>query len=113
VAHGIFRRFEPSALTFLGLVLAAQVPLFLWLHSAFTLVREAAVALSLIDCIFLAALGLSRACYRLFFHPLHNYPGPVLARLTKFWLASFCRDGDTFRVVRELHKRYGDVVRIG
>jgi hypothetical protein len=72
-----------------------------------------ALAISVVDFVFLSALCLSIALYRLFLHPLRKYPGPVLARLTKFWLVEVCRDGETFRVVRELHKQYGDIVRIG
>jgi hypothetical protein len=71
------------------------------------------VAIFVADFVFLAALALSITFYRLFFHPLRKYPGPVLARLTKLWLANMCRDGKVFRVVDALHKQYGDVVRIG
>jgi hypothetical protein len=97
----------------LGLILAAQAPLFLWIRSAFAPASQVAVAISVVDSVFLAALGLSITFYRLLFHPLRKYPGPVLARLTKIWFAFVCRDGKVFRVIQALHKQYGDVVRIG
>lgn len=55
----------------------------------------------------------SIAVYRLFLHPLKEYPGPVLAKLTKwygFYLTSF---GKTYIDYPALHEKYGDVVRIG
>jgi hypothetical protein len=107
----VFRRFEPSVTLFIGTVVALQAPLFLWLGSAFSANLWQAILTA--DASFLGALTVSIALYRLFFHPLRKYPGPFLARLSKLWLASVCRDGETLRVVRELHKKYGDIVRIG
>lgn len=55
----------------------------------------------------------SIAIYRLFFHPLKEYPGPFLAKLTKwygFYLTTFGRNHIIFP---ELHEEYGDVVRVG
>ncbi|KAH6962312.1 cytochrome P450 [Ilyonectria sp. MPI-CAGE-AT-0026] len=53
-----------------------------------------------------------RSIYLLFFHPLAKFPGPKLAAITDHyygfsWVGGF----HPFRL-QELHKRYGDVVRI-
>ncbi|KAH7354879.1 cytochrome P450 [Rhexocercosporidium sp. MPI-PUGE-AT-0058] len=51
--------------------------------------------------------------YRLYFHPLANYPGPVFGRMTDWytvyhaWLAN--RHTDFHR----LHQKYGEIVRVG
>ncbi|OBR05375.1 Benzoate 4-monooxygenase cytochrome P450 [Colletotrichum higginsianum IMI 349063] len=56
----------------------------------------------------------SMMIYRGFFHRLHRFPGPFLARFTNLYI--------TFKIwnkmhlhedVRKLHEKYGDVVRVG
>jgi cytochrome P450 len=47
------------------------------------------------------------------FHPLAKYPGPVLARITRFWATRHAIGGSQNRVSHELFERYGDVVRTG
>ena len=61
------------------------------------------------------AFGLyaSLISYRLFFHRLHAFPGPVLARISKFWHVGQCLDSKNYLLVQELRKRYGDFVRTG
>lgn len=46
-------------------------------------------------------------------HPLAKYPGPVVAKTTKWWAAYLGGKGDLHRYCKYLHDRYGDVVRIG
>ncbi|KAH4844123.1 hypothetical protein HBI24_216390 [Parastagonospora nodorum] len=53
--------------------------------------------------------------YNVYFHPLAKFPGPPIAGVTFYWKGyvecianrSFCHE------LIELHKRYGDVVRVG
>ena len=47
------------------------------------------------------------------FHPLAKYPGPALTKMSKFWVAYLCAQGDQHRYYKSLHDRYGDVVRVG
>lgn len=61
----------------------------------------------------LAGYLVSHICYNVFFHPLRKFPGP-------FWMGasriSYCYRLMTGRLpfdVLELHRRYGEVVRIG
>ncbi|KZP07807.1 cytochrome P450 [Athelia psychrophila] len=54
------------------------------------------------------------AAYRLSpFHPLANYPGPTLSKLSKLTLAWKMYCGRQHLYYQELHARYGDIVRVG
>jgi hypothetical protein len=49
------------------------------------------------------------AIYRLYFSPLAKFPGPKIAALT-VWYAGYhdlFRGGQYFRVVEEMHRKYG------
>jgi hypothetical protein len=63
---------------------------------------------------YIGALIFFTLAYRLSsIHPLSKYPGPVIARMSKWWAAYICARGDSHRYYKRLHDRYGDVVRIG
>lgn len=47
------------------------------------------------------------------FHPLAAFPGPVFARMSKLYFTYLVAQGDSYLVVRKLHQKYGEVVRIG
>ncbi|KIW47650.1 uncharacterized protein PV06_00324 [Exophiala oligosperma] len=51
--------------------------------------------------------------YRLWFHPLAGYPGPLLARVSSFWATSHARKLRRAHAIREAHEQYGTVVRVG
>lgn len=61
------------------------------------------------------SLWTSMLVYRAFFHPLRHFPGPRLAKLSKFWaLWQTARsDSKWYQVVEKLHRKYGDYVRTG
>ncbi|KAL0933427.1 cytochrome p450 [Colletotrichum truncatum] len=50
--------------------------------------------------------------YNLFLHPLRNYPGPLLLRATRLGFGYKLIGGTLPFDVLELHKKYGDVVRV-
>ena len=54
-----------------------------------------------------------RIIYRLYFHPLRDFPGPKLAAATSLYSAYYdlCTEGLVKRLP-ELHKKYGPLVRI-
>ncbi|KAF5251100.1 hypothetical protein FANTH_3773 [Fusarium anthophilum] len=53
------------------------------------------------------------AIYRLFFHPLAQYPGPKLAACSQLWFIQAWTSGRYPFVMRQqVHDKYGDVVRI-
>ncbi|GAP85672.1 putative cytochrome P450 [Rosellinia necatrix] len=57
-------------------------------------------------------LGAGRVVYNLFFHPLRNFPGPLICRSTNLWRTGKLFSGDLPQHVRRLHEQYGPVVRI-
>ncbi|KAF2272859.1 cytochrome P450 67 [Westerdykella ornata] len=70
------------------------------------------VALS--SVIFNAATLSSIAIYRLFFHRCRNIPGPVLARLTRFYaMYQTAKEMTYFKELDKMHQKYGDFVRVG
>ncbi len=60
-----------------------------------------------------ATLFSSVIIYRAFFHPLKNYPGPKLAKITKLWHVFKISSLDNYRQIDRLHTQYGDFVRTG
>lgn len=77
-------------------------------------VQEAAVAVSWVMTSFSASLFTSILVYRIFFHRLRSFPGPFLAKTTKFWhVSKVARNSDNFRQLDNLYHRYGDFVRTG
>jgi len=67
----------------------------------------------LLDLSYFLPLFFSIAFYRLFFHALCKFPGPFWARLSMFWMIKQIASQDRYILVDNLHKKYGDVVRIG
>ncbi|KAF8269044.1 high nitrogen upregulated cytochrome P450 monooxygenase 2 [Lactarius quietus] len=46
-------------------------------------------------------------------HPLAKYPGPLIDKTSKWWAAYLGGKGDLHRYGKDLHDRYGDIVRVG
>jgi hypothetical protein len=56
----------------------------------------------------------SIAVYRLVFHRCRNFPGPLPAKLTRFYAASLsARDVQYYKELANMHEQYGDFVRTG
>lgn len=63
---------------------------------------------------FNTGLTLSIGAYRLFFHRLKNFPGPVPAKLSRFYAMSLAAKNIQYNLeVEKLHQSYGDFVRTG
>jgi hypothetical protein len=63
---------------------------------------------------FILALLASIAVYRLFFHRCHRFPGPLGAKLTRFYAASLsAKNVQYYKEVAKMHQKYGDFVRTG
>jgi hypothetical protein len=63
---------------------------------------------------FLLGMTSSILIYRGFFHRLNRFPGPFVARLSNVyasWLA--IKEEHMYLEVQKLHRKYGDIVRIG
>ncbi|ROV95735.1 hypothetical protein VMCG_07629 [Cytospora schulzeri] len=52
------------------------------------------------------------AGYRILLHPLHSYPGPLLAKLTAWYAGSHAIKRDLHLELAKDHRKYGSVVRI-
>ncbi|ROW18107.1 hypothetical protein VPNG_00185 [Cytospora leucostoma] len=52
------------------------------------------------------------AGYRILLHPLHNYPGPLLAKLTAWYAGFHAVKRDLHLEVTKDHRKYGSVVRL-
>ncbi|KAL8287048.1 hypothetical protein RQP46_004054 [Phenoliferia psychrophenolica] len=108
VAHGIFKRREPTLPQFFALT--AAIPTL----SATVLHQPILLSFQFLG-IFLASLTTSILYYRLLSpsHPLASIPGPLLARATQLYIFSRVYFGQTRRDVQAMHVKYGPVVRIG
>lgn len=51
--------------------------------------------------------------YRVFFHPLAKYPGPLIAKITDAYQLYHAYKGDRHLEFWRLHQKYGKVVRFG
>jgi hypothetical protein len=112
MSHLIFRHLEPrsklSRATLLFVVPALLSQLIFYTG------RSLYAAVPLAFTTYIGALTFFTLAYRLSpFHPLAKYPGPVVAKTSKWWAAYIGAIGDSHRYYKHLHDRYGDVVRIG
>ena len=108
----IFRYFEPRS-TPSRVLLLLVIPALLSLPISYA-GRPPYAAVPLAFTAYGGTLILFTLAYRLSpFHPLAKYPGPVIAKTSKWWGAYIGARGETHRCYKHLHDRYGDVVRIG
>lgn len=58
------------------------------------------------------ALAAAKILYNVHFHPAAAYPGPLLARATRLYYMYYRMSGRLEFKIKELHDRYGRVVRV-
>ncbi|KAJ6448843.1 cytochrome P450 [Mycena vitilis] len=64
--------------------------------------------------VFLGSLILAISAYRLSpFHPLAQYPGPAIGKVTKLWSCCVALPGYKYLYHKKLHDKYGPYVRTG
>ena len=99
---------------YLGIFTIAPALLF------FTLVRlldnasysDVAKTTAVATISYFAALITSILSYRVFFHPLRNFPGPFSYRFSKlFQVANLAKESRNFEQAERLRQKYGDIVR--
>ncbi|GJE95941.1 cytochrome P450 [Phanerochaete sordida] len=111
ITHLVFKRWEPTNIGILALLLLAlPMGLSTLLLPHYGPLLAPLVALAAFHAAMLASIALYRVSP---WHPLANYPGPLLAKLSKWWLVWKERHGKQHLYIQELHEQYGDVVRIG
>ncbi|KAH8118549.1 cytochrome P450 [Phellopilus nigrolimitatus] len=114
LVHGIYNRCEvdPSnAFTTFFLLVGMPSIATTFLSSHYTSTLPAVVASF---SVFYVTLLSSIVIYRIsFLHPLANYPGPFLAKISKFHGMWKMSSGKNHIYHYDLHKRYGPFVRVG
>lgn len=89
-------------LVFVSLVVRARYPIFKAIG------HTAAIATA-----YSVGLFSSILIYRAFFHRLHRFPGPFLAKISRFQASVNAIPLKSFHDTQALHKKYGDFVRVG
>jgi len=107
-----YRNNEPRSLV----LPAASITILCIASTALLLlhVESFSVAFFLAFGTFLATLLGSISQYPLSpLHPLAKYPGPTRCKLTKIWMAWISFGGRAHIYYKNLHDKYGPIVRIG
>ncbi|KAI1089758.1 cytochrome P450 [Rostrohypoxylon terebratum] len=82
-------------------------------HKNFSNFLNPIVKIAILNFSFLGPLFLSIATYRIFEHPLREFDGPRLARLTKLWHFKHMFNTSNHLFLDKLYRQYGEFVRTG
>ena len=58
------------------------------------------------------AQWIKQIIYNHYFHPLAKFPGPFWAGVTRFWLAYHNWQGTEYKIMYDLHQKYGTADRL-
>lgn len=104
----VFRNYEPKLIPSVGLLLALPCLLTRMLGLTFSSTVIAVLTYWTLIIVFTVAYRISP------FHPLANYPGPTLAKVSKYYAAYInAVHADSHIRIKQWHGQYGDVIRIG
>ena len=84
----------------------------LWHYADFSVLRAAAYSFA-IEWSFVISLWTSMLVYRIFFHPLKKFPGPLMAKPSKLWHSIQASKLRWYKDAWDLHAQYGEYVRTG
>lgn len=105
---------EPDARQFVALWWICAAGLTYWLgqtwHVSF---GSAATIVAQMAVFWAVTLTTSISIYRAFFHRLRRLPGPTWMALSKWFMVLPDLKGQRPYMFRELHRKYGDVIRTG
>ncbi|CAG7921899.1 unnamed protein product [Penicillium olsonii] len=106
---------EEYLLGLLGLSLVAVLTICLaYLFVTGLAVLQVLTRVTIIVCSFNAGLVSSIGIYRLFFHRLRHFPGPIPSRISRFYDAYLAGKSIQYNVeIEKLHDTYGDFIRTG
>ena len=108
LAHIWLRNRQPVSLR-RSIVPIALIPGMLAYYS-----QDPGISVLNLYLIFIMTLMSSILTYRLSpFHPLAQYPGPLLCKTSKLWGAHIAYRGELHHYHRMLHAQYGPIVRVG
>ncbi|KAL5529717.1 hypothetical protein ACEPAG_5702 [Sanghuangporus baumii] len=114
VVHRIYNKYEiqpsnlPATILLLGGVPA--LPCYFLLGKLQSKILAVLFAYSL----FYAALATSIILYRVLpLHPLAEYPGPISLKISKFVGMYYASGGKQYALFKDLHDKYGPIVRVG
>ncbi|KAI0347604.1 cytochrome P450 [Trametopsis cervina] len=112
VTYGLYHTYEPRhPAAHLALLFAAPGLLARHLSASSSC---SAVTYILTYAQYWSLLTLFVVAYRVSpFHPLAAYPGPIPAKISKFWASYLAARGDQHEVLRKLHLEHGPVIRTG
>ncbi|KAJ6618900.1 cytochrome P450 [Mycena sp. CBHHK59/15] len=108
--HFFFRTFEPRNANIPFIFLALEpIALLMFLGGPIVSVR-----LGFVSLVFFLSMGLSIIAYRLSpLHPLAQYPGPPMNKISKLWGLWVAWRGYRHLATKKLHDTYGPYVRTG
>ena len=92
---------------FMVMMLKAIIPSFT--------IFGAIASISILQTSYFVSLFASIAIYRVFYHPLRNFPGPLWINLSILWKMAVIARGKRqhFDIINDLHHQYGEIVRTG
>lgn len=111
IAHQFFfKRFEVDTHPLFIFAVVVSLPFI----SQYILARSLPLCI-LLTAAFTASLFTSLTIYRAYFHPLGQFPGPPLAKLTKLYSLSLTAQSGLrwHQINASLHTQYGDYIRTG
>lgn len=99
----------------LGLYLASVVTIgYSYINLTELSILQSLGRTALLSISFNTGLVLSIGVYRLFFHRLRGFPGPLGSKLTRFYDTSLAAKNVQYNVeVEKMHQKYGDFIRTG
>ncbi|OQU93626.1 hypothetical protein CLAIMM_00108 [Cladophialophora immunda] len=113
LSHQIFKRNEPSAYGCFGYIVGTNVAMAILSKALGIRTTTGLVQVAIIDLgIYIATILTSMTLYRVFFHPLNRFPGPLFCKITRFVATYHALQRDTHVWLHDLHEKYGDVVRV-
>lgn len=79
-------------------------------NTTFTAFQKASLA----GILFNTGILTSMSIYRLFFHRCRKFPGPIPAKLTRFYATyQSAKNTEYYKELAKMHEKYGDYVRTG
>lgn len=113
-SHAVYVQRDPSPATVVIVYVALwtswpALQMLRYDASASSALFETTIFITIYTIALLSSIGI----YRIFFHRLRRFPGPLSLRLSKFAFIPIDIKGHRPRSLAALHRKYGDVVRVG